>query len=88
MHIIYKCLCGCVCVHLPTTVVSHLSPSSVLLSAGVVALALGDVHTCGLVTGGGVYCWGGNAYGQLGTGDTNDRLTPTAVTGLGTGESI
>jgi alpha-tubulin suppressor-like RCC1 family protein len=51
----------------------------------VVALAAGDHHTCALVTGGGAYCWGNNYYGQLGTGGTSHRYTPTAVTGLGTG---
>ena len=54
-------------------------------SAGVIALAVGGKHTCGLLTGGGAYCWGYNGDGQLGTGDTNDRHTLTAVTGLGSG---
>ena len=54
-------------------------------SAGVVALAAGDQHTCALLAGGGVDCWGYNMVGQLGTGDTDDRYTPTGVIGLGTG---
>lgn len=29
-----------------------------------------------------VFAWGGNANGRLGTGDTNDRNTPTPVAGL------
>ncbi len=70
-----------------TKSVSRFAPPSEALSAGVVALALGDYHTCGLLTGGGVYCWGGNTWGQLGTGDNSIMLTPTVVTGLGSGET-
>ena len=40
---------------------------------------MGDAHTCALLTGGTVNCWGWNGYGQLGTGDTMNRLTPTVV---------
>ena len=64
---------------------SRLSSPFETLSAAVVALALGPAHTCALLTGGGVDCWGYNNYGQLGTGDTTDRHTPTAVTGFWTG---
>ena len=30
-------------------------------------------------------CWGWNAYGQLGTGDTKVYLTPQDASGLGSG---
>ena len=60
----------------------RLSPP---LLAGVVALAAGGAQTCALLTGGAVDCWGDNSNGQLGTGDTSDRHTPTGVPGLGAG---
>jgi alpha-tubulin suppressor-like RCC1 family protein len=33
---------------------------------------------CGLRSG-AIYCWGANNHGQLGTGDTTSRLSPTQV---------
>jgi alpha-tubulin suppressor-like RCC1 family protein len=64
----------------PTT-----TPTPVLQSAGgapltgVQALAPGGFHTCAIVSGGEVRCWGDNDFGQLGDGTTTDRLTPAPV---------
>lgn len=41
--------------------------------------AAGELHTCALAADGGVFCWGGNASGQLGVGDRENRLEPTRV---------
>jgi alpha-tubulin suppressor-like RCC1 family protein len=47
----------------------------------LVALAVGDNHTCGLTAAGAAWCWGSNEHGQLGDGTTIDRTTAVAVQG-------
>lgn len=42
-------------------------------------VAGGSRHTCGIREDSSLWCWGVNVHGQLGTGDTNDRATPTRV---------
>jgi len=68
------------------TTTNRLTPTSVSgLSSGVVAIGMGDSHSCALLSSGAVKCWGDNFYGELGDGTTTNRLTPTAVSGLSSG---
>jgi len=58
------------------------SVSYVSLPSGVTVsdMALGHDHTCVLYDTGDVACWGGNDYGQLGIGSTEDILDESAET--------
>lgn len=49
-------------------------PPAVQISTGTGA------HACALGVDRVVWCWGRNAYGQLGTGTTDISLVPIAVT--------
>jgi alpha-tubulin suppressor-like RCC1 family protein len=52
------------------------------------SISVGWGHACGLTVAGAAYCWGHNQEGQLGTGDTVDRGTPTPVLGGSTWRAI
>jgi len=48
----------------------------------VTSLACGRVHTCAIVNGGEVFCWGHNDNGELGDGTIEHKAVPTRVPGL------
>ena len=41
-------------------------------------IAMGIDHACGVLTTGGIDCWGANTEGDLGDGTYNDATTPIA----------
>ena len=43
-------------------------------------MAIGGAHTCGIRTGGTLWCWGWNSDGQLGIGGHTDQDLPRQVT--------
>jgi alpha-tubulin suppressor-like RCC1 family protein len=58
-------------------------PVTVSAIPGVTDLSLGAVHTCALLTGGTVRCWGQNYDGQVGNGNkTSPITTPATVQGI------
>lgn len=60
---------------------------AVRLGGTAIAVAAGDSHSCAILQGGRVTCWGENRYGQLGDGTTRRRLAPVSVSGLSRGVS-
>ncbi len=72
----------------PTAVPSVIpSPTPSATPAIIQNIAAGANHTCAILSGnGGVECWGGNQYGQLGNitniGTTTSNPTPSFVTAL------
>ena len=59
----------------------RLHPHAVSGGHRFTKLQSGANHTCGLVSGGAVHCWGNNGDGQLGNGNTAHAVSPVAVGG-------
>ena len=53
--------------------------------ADVVGIAARWRHTCALTSDSSLFCWGSNANGQLGLGETTDRGAPVRVPVFGVG---
>ncbi len=64
-----------------TTTTNRLTPTLVSgMSSGVSQIALGDSHSCALMSSSGsMYCWGYNGNGQLGDGTNVYRFAPVMV---------
>ena len=60
----------------PTTV------SGITSATPAVSISAGSMHTCALISGGTIKCWGSNFSGKLGDGTSSDRTTPVNVLGI------
>ena len=45
----------------------------------VQSVSAGFLHTCAIVVGGDVYCWGHGSFGALGDGEASDESSPVEV---------
>lgn len=59
-----------------------LDATEYLVGKHVEQVSVGVSHSCAVINTGAVFCWGSNAWGQLGDNSTEDRPTPVAVQGI------
>ncbi len=83
MHFSPQLLSLFTCFNVPFLAVNSHSPLFSLAGVSALAIALGCYHTCAIVNGGGVKCWGSNINGQLGIGSKTDATRPADVSGNG-----
>ncbi len=57
-------------------------PTQLVDLPAIAQISVGQVHSCALEVDGGVWCWGGNYAGQVGSGGTSVEEPPTRVQGL------
>ena len=65
----------------------RIKPVPSFAGVSVIAIAAGMGHTCAVASGGGLWCWGANNFGGLGTGNWDQQMIPVAVS-LGAGGGL
>lgn len=65
-----------------TTTTRSSGPTRVLGDQQWTSVSAGGWSTCGTTGTGAAYCWGDNAFGQIGDGTITNRDRPTAVSGV------
>ena len=60
--------------------------NDVLITA--TSVSAGTYHTCAVLSGGTVRCWGRGSYSQLGNGSTSNQTTPVSVSRISTATSV
>jgi alpha-tubulin suppressor-like RCC1 family protein len=71
----------------PQEMGDDLPPVELGTGRTAVHIVSGNTHNCALLDNGTVKCWGYNAYGQLGLGDTFNRPNPDVPT-MGMGDEL
>ena len=61
---------------------AYASPVRAETTGPVTTIVAGFGHSCALISGGAVKCWGHNYHGSLGIEDFGDKSTPQSVSGL------
>jgi alpha-tubulin suppressor-like RCC1 family protein len=60
---------------------TQLPSNSGFAQSSVTSVTTGSAHTCALISTGDAYCWGFNAFGQLGNGTFTSVTTPVHISG-------
>ena len=72
-----------------STTSTQSTPVSVSSISTATSVSAGYRHTCAVLSGGTVKCWGYGSYGQLGDGSTTStQSTPVSVSGISTATSV
>jgi len=73
----------------PTTTTTTVAPTTTTTTVpvpaeltGATQISAGTYHSCALVAGGQIKCWGGNYSGGLGNGTNNNSNVPVDVSGI------
>ncbi len=64
------------------------TPTEVDFAGNAAQVRVGNYHTCLISDNEKLWCFGGNSYGQLGTGDNSNRNVPTAIVGANNAKEI